>query len=183
MDTGQTELPDVPYRKNAITLLLLVQFWMFCIQFKSIQLSSVQSDNYWFLITGQKLCVCVCVSVSVCVLGRWVKRHYINNSNNNNKKQKTEEICSFSSVQSLSHVWLFETPWTAACQVSLSFTISRSLLKLMSIESAMPSNHLILCRPLLLPPSVLPSIRVFANESFLCIRWPKYLFLKEYNIF
>ena len=77
------------------------------------------------------------------------------------------------SVQSLSHVRLFETPWTAAHQASLSITNSRSLLKLMSIESVMPSNHLILCRPLLLP-SIFPSIRVFSNESVLHIRWPKY---------
>ena len=80
----------------------------------------------------------------------------------------------FSSVQSLSPVQLFVTPWTAACQVSLSITNSWSLLKLMSIESVMPSNHLILCRPLLLPPSIFPSIRIFFNESVLCIRWPKY---------
>ena len=66
------------------------------------------------------------------------------------------------------------TPWTAARQASLSITNSWSLLKLMSIESAMPSNHLILCHPLLLPPSIFPSIRVFSNESVLCIRWPKY---------
>ena len=77
-------------------------------------------------------------------------------------------------VRSLSHVQLFATPWTAACQASLSFTISWSLLKLMSIESVMPSNHLILCRPLLLLPSIFPSIRVFSNESTLHIRWPKY---------
>ena len=66
------------------------------------------------------------------------------------------------------------TPWTAACQASLSITNSWSLLKLMSIESVMPSNHLILCGPVLLPPSIFPSIRVFSNESYLCIRWPKY---------
>ena len=78
---------------------------------------------------------------------------------------------SFSSVQSLSHVRLFGTLRTAARQASLSFTISWSFRKLMSIESVMPSNHLILCRPLLLP-SIFPSIRVFWNESFLCIRWP-----------
>ena len=66
------------------------------------------------------------------------------------------------------------TPWTAACQVSLSFTISWKLLKLMSIELVMPSNHLILCCPLLLLPSILPSIKVFSNVSALCIRWPKY---------
>ena len=81
---------------------------------------------------------------------------------------------SISSVQSLSHVWFFVTPWTAACQASLSITNSQSLLKLMSIESVMPSNHLILCRPLLLLPSVFPSIRVFSSESVLHIRWPKY---------
>ena len=78
-----------------------------------------------------------------------------------------------SSVQSLSHVQLFVTPWNAAHQTSLSITNSRSLLRLTSIESVMPSNHLILCRPLL-SNSVFPSIRVFSSESALCIRWPKY---------
>ena len=80
----------------------------------------------------------------------------------------------FSAVQSLGRVGLFTTPWTAAHQASLSITNSRSLLKLMSIESVMPSNHLILCRRLLLPPSIFPSIRVFSNESVLRSRWPKY---------
>ena len=80
----------------------------------------------------------------------------------------------FGSVQSLSRVRLFATAWTAACQASLSITNSQSLLKLMFIESVMPSNHLILCRPLLLLPSIFPSIRVFSNESALPIRWPKY---------
>ena len=80
----------------------------------------------------------------------------------------------FSSVQSLSRVWLFVTPWTAAQQASLSITSCWSLLKLMSIESVMPSNHLILCHPLLLLPLIFTSIRVFSNESVLCIRWPKY---------
>ena len=80
----------------------------------------------------------------------------------------------FSSVQLLSHVQLFLTPWTVAHQASLSITNSQSLLKLMSIESVMPSNHLILCRPLPLLPSIFPSIRVFSNESVLRIRWPKY---------
>ena len=79
-----------------------------------------------------------------------------------------------SSVQSLSYVWLFVTPWAVAHQASLSITNLRSLLKLMSIESVMPSNHLILCRPLLLLPSIFPSIRVFSDESALHIRWPKY---------
>ena len=80
----------------------------------------------------------------------------------------------FSSVQSLSCVWLFVTPLTAAHQASLSVTSSWSLFKLMSVELVMPSNHLILCHPLLLPPSIFSSIRVFSNESVLCIRWPKY---------
>ena len=78
------------------------------------------------------------------------------------------------SDQSLSHVWLFATPWIAARQASLSITNSRSSLRLMSIESVMPSSHLILCRPLLLLPPILPRIRVFSNESTLRMRWPKY---------
>ena len=80
----------------------------------------------------------------------------------------------FSSVQSLSHVRLFETAWTAACWASLSITNSQSLLKLMSIESGMPSNHLIFCRPLLLLSSIFPRIRVFSDELALHTRWPKY---------
>ena len=80
----------------------------------------------------------------------------------------------FSSIQSLSRVWFFATPWTTAHQASLSITNSQSLLKLMCIESVMPSSHLIFCRSLLLLPPILPSIRVFSNESTLCIRWPKY---------
>ena len=83
-------------------------------------------------------------------------------------------LSGFSSVQLLSHVWLFVTPWTAAHQDSLSINNSQSLLKLMSIESMMPSNHLILCHPLLLLPSIFLSIRVFSNESVLRIRWPQY---------
>ena len=81
-------------------------------------------------------------------------------------------LVQFGSVAS--RVWLSATPWTAARQVYLSITNSQSLLKLMSIESLMPSNHLILCHPLLLPPSVFSSIRGFSNESVFCIRWPKY---------
>ena len=92
-------------------------------------------------------------------------RHYLANKDLSSQ---------FSSVQSLSHVRLFATPWTEACQASLSITNSWSLPKLMSIESVMPSNHLILCHPLLLLPSIVPSIRVFSNESALLIRWPKY---------
>ena len=83
-------------------------------------------------------------------------------------------LVQFSSVQSLSHVWLFVTPWTAACQASLSITNYQSPPKPVSIESVIPSNHLILCCPLLLLPSIFPSIRVFSNESAVCIRWPKY---------
>ena len=90
-------------------------------------------------------------------------------------------MVSFSSVQLLSRVQLFVTPWTAACQASLSITNSRSSPKPMSIESVMPSNHLILCCPLLLLPSIFPSTRVFSNESALRIRWPKYWSL-SFNI-
>ena len=86
----------------------------------------------------------------------------------------TGKTGQFSSVQVLARVRLLATPWTAACQASLSITNSRSSLKLMSIESVMPSSHLILCRPLLLLPPIPPSIRVFSNESTLLMRWPKY---------
>ena len=89
----------------------------------------------------------------------------------------TNESCilrMFSSVQLLSHVWLFATPWTVACQASLSITNSQSLPKIMSIEMVMPSSHHILCCPLLLLPSIFPSITVFSNESALHIRWPNY---------
>ena len=97
-------------------------------------------------------------------------------------EKSTKEVCPYvynwvtfsQSVQSLSRVWLVATSWTAACQAFLSITNSQSLLKLMSIESVMPSNCFILCHPLLLPPSILPSIRVFSNESVLRVRWPKY---------
>ena len=102
-----------------------------------------------FIIIKNYICLYVCVCVCV--------RHF-----------------QFSSVQSLSRVQLFATPWTAACQASLSISNSWSLLKLMSIELVMPSNHLILCHPLLLLPSIFPSISVFSSESVLFIRWPKY---------
>ena len=90
------------------------------------------------------------------------------------KKHSTSLIIQLSSVQLLSHVLLFATPWIAACQASLSITISRSSLRLMSIESVMPSSHLILGHPLLLLPPIPPSIRVFSNESILHMRWPEY---------
>ena len=83
-------------------------------------------------------------------------------------------LVQISSVQSFTHVWLLATPWTAVHQASLSITNSWSLLKLMSIESVMPSNHLILCRPIVLPHSIFSSIRVFSNESLVPIRWPEY---------
>ena len=86
----------------------------------------------------------------------------------------TFPVTTFSSVQLLSRVRFIATPWTAAHQASLSITNSQSLLKLMSIVSMRPSNYVILCRPLLFPPSIFPSIRVFSNELALCIRWPKY---------
>ena len=92
----------------------------------------------------------------------------------NSRKNQSFSSYSFSSVQSFSCVLLFATPWTAECKASLSITNSQSLRKLMSIEWVMPSDHLILCHPLLLLPSIFPWIRVFFNESVLCIRWPKY---------
>ena len=114
--------------------------------------------------------------------GPWEKHFWVIGNGAQTDREKTYR-CKFtkvntwrevSSVQSLSHVWLFVTPWTATCQATLSIINSWSMLKLMSIESVMPSNHLILCHPLLLLPSVFPSIRVFSNESALHIRWPKY---------
>ena len=101
------------------------------------------------------------VSCISCIVGRFFTR-------------EAQSVHQFSSVQSLSRVQLFATPWIAARQASLSITSSRSLLKLMPIESVMPSSHLILCRPLLLLPPIPPSIRVFSNESTLCLRWPEY---------
>ena len=89
-------------------------------------------------------------------------------------KESACNAVQFSSVQLLSHVQLIATPWTAARQASLSVTNSWNILRLMSIEAVMPSNHLILCRPLLLPPSIFPNIKVFSNELVLHIRWPKY---------
>ena len=90
------------------------------------------------------------------------------------KDRNSTRLVQFCTFQPLSHVLLFVTAWTAVCQASLSITNSQSLLKLMSIELVMPSNHLILCHPLPLLPSIIPSIRVFSNESVLPIRWPKY---------
>ena len=90
--------------------------------------------------------------------------------------------CFVAIVKSLSHVWLFATPWTAARQASLSFTVSRSLVKLISIESVMPFNHLVLCHLFLILPSIFPSIMAFSNESALRIRWPKYWNFSSFSI-
>ena len=103
-----------------------------------------------------------------------VTRSWRSNKDTSAGPSDQPELLQFSSVQSLSHVRLFAIPWTAACLASLSITNSRRPPKPMSIESVMPSNHLILCHPLLLPPSIFPNIRVFSNESVLRIRWPKY---------
>ena len=103
-----------------------------------------------------------------------LKNHYAPRKDPNTKKHILYESIYVAVVQLLSHAQLFVTPWAAAGQASLSFTISWSLLKLISIESIMPSNHVILCRPLLLLPSIFPSISVFSNKSSLPIRWPKY---------
>ena len=119
----------------------------------------IGTSSWWFLffIWLPSLCMHLCVQMSALY-----------------KDRNSTGLVQFSTFQLLSHVLLFATPWTAVCQASLSITNSKSLLKLMSIELVMPSNHLILCRPLLLLPSIIPSIRVFSNESVLRIRWPKY---------
>ena len=130
--------------------------------------------NFWVVTAGDALCILILVSflkiLQSSVFGLFL-RFILKNC-----LRIINVSLQLSWVQSLSRVWLFATPWTAAHQASLSITNSRSLLKLMSIESVMPSNHLILCHPLLLllPPSIFPSIRVFSNESALPIRWPKY---------
>ena len=104
-----------------------------------------------------------------------IKKHLQFNSKKNTPQNPFFKWArDLSSVQSLSCVQLFATPWTAAHQASLPITNFQSLLKLTPIELVMPSNHLTLCHPLLLPPSIFPSIRVFSNESVLCVRWPKY---------
>ena len=114
-----------------------------------------------------------CINAQLIYMFKFKSNHYKKCNQHWLAKQKEASV-QFSSVQSLSRVQLFATPWTAARQASLSITNSWSLLKFMSIELVMPSNHLILCCPLLFPPSIFPSIRVFSNESVLPIRWPKY---------
>ena len=117
----------------------------------------------------------VAKTITVVLLILWRIRNNLRKMSTYTHTHNTEStIHQFNSVQSLNRVRLPATPWTTACQASLSIINSQSLLKLMSIESVMPSNHLLLCRPLLLPPPILPSIRVFSNESVLHLRWPKY---------
>ena len=106
---------------------------------------------------------------------KWKEKNQLSGSWwHSQKERNTKTVTQLQSVQSLSRVWLFATPWIAARQVSLSITNSRSLLKLMPTESVMPSSHLILCRSLLLLPPIPPNIRVFSNESTPRVRWPKY---------
>ena len=126
--------------------------WFFPIPF--LPLTSLMSYSAWIFLVSSCVLFLFCI-VEISYLVRWF-------------------IYAFSSVQSLSHVQLFVTPWIVACQASLSITNSQSLFKLMSIELVMSSNHLILCHPLLLLPPILPSIRVFSSESALPMRWPKY---------
>ena len=125
-------------------------------------------NGFMFILLDNNLTLCLYFSDSV---SPSVKLTY--SVTCNSCPSETYSTC-FSSVELLSRVWLFATPWTAAHQATLSITYSWSLLKLMSIESVMPSSHLIICRPLLLLPSIFPSLRVFSNESVLRIRWPKY---------
>ena len=116
---------------------------------------------------------------AICIPSSWISPSHPSRSSQNTELSflyfiAGSNVLHISSVQSLSNVWLFETPWITARQASLSVTNSWSSPKLMCIESVMPSSHLILCSPLLLLPPIPPSIRVFSNESTLCIRWPKY---------
>ena len=124
------------------------------------QCYSLKSSHLFSPTLYPKVCS-LCLHLCCCHVSRFINTIFL-------------ESIYMHSVQSFSCVQLFANPWTAARQASLSFTNSQSLLKLVSIESVMPSKHLILCHPLLLLPSVLTSIRVFSNESVLCIRWLKY---------
>ena len=130
-------------------------FWLFPVEHR--KLCSIFSNN---LNGRRRIDTCTCITESLYCTSETNTILFINDQ--------------FSSVQSLSHVWLFATPWITACQASLSITNSRSSLKLTSIESVMPSSHLILCHPLLLLPPIPPSIRVFSSESALHMRWRKY---------
>ena len=145
------------HRKNSVRDKVIGKKWIYSDSEKStLQRQSVGQCRGW---------VEECGLVNVAWLG-WVISYA------NEWEDYSNYFVKLSSVTQ--HVWLFVTLWTAACQASLSITNSWSLLKFMSIASVMPSNHLILCRPLLLSPSIFPSIRVFSNESVLHLRWPKY---------
>ena len=137
------------------------------IELYSVLCNSLDGREVW-----GRMVICICMAESPHISPETVTTLLIGYTTMQNKKKFLRII--FSSVQLLSHVRLFVTPWTAARQASLSITISRSSLKLTSIELVMPSSHLILCRPLFLLPPMPPSIRVFSNESALCMRWPKY---------
>ena len=125
------------------------------------RLSQSRNDAQWWMCLVVKVksdAVKTNIAKDPGMLGQWIKINSV----------------QFSSVQSLRHVWLFATPWTAACQASLPITNSQSLLRLMCFKTMMSSYHLILCHPLLFLPSIFPSISVFSNETVLRIRWPKY---------
>ena len=142
------------------------------------QASDISWKGIWHLLWCPDICDC-CLGIISRFLALVASRAHATGSHRTvtNAARVSKQLLplgpQFSSVQSLSHVQLFANPWIAACQASLSITNSQSLLKLMSIESVMPSSQLILCHPLLLPP-IPPSIRVFSNESTLHMRWPKY---------
>ena len=137
--------------------------------------TTVKTTYYYSKLNDKKSFILqVCESLSVLQISSFVSCFYILHRSDITWYLSFSDLIHFISVQSLSHVWLFTTPWTAAQQASLSNTNSQSLLKLMSIKLVMSSNHLILCYSLLLLPSIFPSIRVFSNESVLHIRWPKY---------
>ena len=187
------ELPCWKHSKNSLHLAIFLRpTWSLCLPL----LSSLPSSNFFYPIRSRKLTLKVTLA-KVGVMDPSVKMKSFSYTKFFSWLKWSCLLCGlqfpcvesmggrawwvysncpfqFSSVQSLSRFWLFETPWTAACQASLSITNSWSLLKLMFTESVMPSNHLILYRSLLLPLSIFSSIRVFSNESALCIRWPKY---------
>ena len=156
--------------------LIHINVWQKSLQYCkviSLQLIKINEKQQQQQIESKGYQIWIWRKYDIWIQKRW-ERHVLGEYSNS---------CLFSSVQLLSHVQLFETPWTAACQASLSITNSQSLLKFMSIESVMPSNHFILCCPLLLLPSIFPSIRVFSNESILHIKWPKYWSLFQHQSF
>ena len=165
-----------------MTLFYLLP-WFFaphCFCFVSYSFSAlsilIEHVIQFYFFSFLSMSIIVCIFLVLVVVLKFVIFIHNNTKATSNNTVSLHRWCRYliSSVQLLSHVRLFGTPWTAAHQASLSVTNSLSLLKLMSIGLVMPSNHLILCHPLLLLPSIFPSIRVFSNESALRIRWPKY---------